>query len=133
MAEGMTATAVSAPLPQTSRLSQTRDALVSLRATSLTTTATRSFAIGTASAAPATFGAYDGTPVAGRIDEGSPSLFQPATGGGTNVSMSISLSAGTLASMTAGEHVFVTLYGVATPVSGSVPQFVADCGVLNAS
>jgi hypothetical protein len=130
MAESMAARAASVAVAASSGLFQNRDATLFVTLGALTTTATRSLGIGTSASAPATFGAYDGAPAALRIDEGSPSTFRPHAGGGTDVQLQVPVSAGALASMTSGEHVFLTLYSVSTPVSGSVPTLTVDLGAL---
>jgi len=130
MAESVIGRAVSATVPQSSTLNQARDATVSLNFRQLTGTSARSLCIGTSPTSPATFAALEAPTVDVLGDIALTQTNHPG-GGGLDVAIQQSLSAGILNSMTAGHHLYACLFNVAAPISGSVPALVLDLGILN--
>jgi len=131
MAEAGTGRGGSAAVAPSSSLSTARAASVSVKFTQLSSVDGRALAFGSAATTPATYGGLTGG-TQGPLAETAPvTVANHPGGGGYDATVLQDLSAGYMASLTAGHHLYACLFNVAPAISGSVPAIVVDFGVLS--
>lgn len=130
MAEALAATAVSQVIPQTASLITDRPCTVTLRFTGLASISDRSFALGTKTTPPATFGGLTHVitaPLPLTEWAGATQVGSTPGGGWTVVCRQTGLD---ISAASVGEHLYALLFPIETPISGTVPDLVVDLGEI---